>query len=239
VDKIVAYYRVSTTRQGRSGLGLEAQRQTVADYAAKRADQVVAEFTEIESGRNCERPQLAVAAALARTQRATLVVAKLDRLARDAKFLLGLLDSGVGVSFCDLPDIATHDPITGRLILTVLAAIAEFEARRIGQRVKEAMAVRRRQGKPMGANHPKCKPFAKGGDLRTARGTAAARTVNVQAAKEFRDGIAPLVLRLKSEEGLTNRQIAERLNSLGYATRRGMAWTLFTVSQVLNAKGMS
>lgn len=143
---IIAYYRVSTQRQGRSGLGLEAQQQIVREHACRSGQEIAAEFVEIESGRKCDRPQLALAMTRARRSGATLVVAKLDRLARDARFLLGIVDGGVGVHFCDLPNLSTGDPITGRLVLTVMAAMAEFEARRIGQRIKEAAAAKRARG---------------------------------------------------------------------------------------------
>ena len=111
--KHVSYLRVSTERQGRSGLGLEAQRATVA---AKIAEPLIAEYVETESGRNDERPVLREALAACKRERATLVVAKLDRLSRDTKFILTIVDSGVAVKFLDFPDIP--DGAVGRLMLT-------------------------------------------------------------------------------------------------------------------------
>src|SRR4051812_19928828 len=128
---LVAYYRVSTQKQGTSGLGLEAQQETVTKFAKQTNDIIVRDFTEIESGRLNERPQLEAALKFAKLMRAKLIVSKLDRLARDAAFILQLVDTGVPVIFVDLPELATGDPIVGRLTLTIMAAVAEFEGRRI------------------------------------------------------------------------------------------------------------
>lgn len=224
---LIAYYRVSTHGQGRSGLGLEAQRETVASYAGRHG-RIVSEFTEIESGRNCERPQLAQAVNLARAQRATLVVAKLDRLARDAAFLLRLLDSGVTVAFCDLPELSS-DPIMGRLLATVLAAIAEFEARRIGQRIREACAVRRKRGDKMGASNPKSRNLT--AEARLAGVTAAAAEHKRRRA-EFVDGLRPVIEPMLAK-GWTAERIAEALNDMGIETRTGRAWTPANVGMML------
>ena len=127
---LIAYYRVSTDRQGRSGLGLEAQQERVAQLAAERGAQVVAEFVEVESGRKSDRPQLAAALAEARKRKAVVAVAKLDRLARDAELILRLSREAQangmgGFLFCDLPDIDATTA-AGRLILGVMASVAEF-----------------------------------------------------------------------------------------------------------------
>ena len=142
--EFVAYYRVSTDRQGTSGLGLAAQRQRVAQLAADRGATVVAEFEEWESGRKNNREQLAAALVEARKRNAVIVVAKLDRMARDAEFLLRLTNeanaNGIGgFLFCDLPEIDATTA-AGRMILTVMASVAEFESRRISERTKEAIA---------------------------------------------------------------------------------------------------
>src|SRR5688500_16956154 len=123
--RFVSYLRVSTDRQGRSGLGLEAQRKTVTDYLNGGSWSLVAEFVEIESGRRGDRPELAAALALCRAHRAALVVAKLDRLTRSVAFLSRLLEAGVEVRFCDLPQI---EGPTGRFLLNSMVAVAELEA---------------------------------------------------------------------------------------------------------------
>src|SRR3954454_11021819 len=150
--RFVAYFRVSTERQGRSGLGLDAQRTAVARHVTAAAGQVVAEVQEVESGKRNERPQLAAALAACRARRATLLIAKLDRLARNARFLLGVVEgSGEGgVIFCDLPQVPPG-PV-GKFLLTQMAAVAELEAGLISQRTKDALAAakirRAKEGKP-------------------------------------------------------------------------------------------
>jgi DNA invertase Pin-like site-specific DNA recombinase len=146
----VAYYRVSTDRQGQSGLGLEAQRSAVERFTGAKP---LHEFTEIESGRKADRPMLNAAINTAKAKQAVLVVAKLDRLARDVRLILSIVDSGVSVRFVDLPDIDTSTA-TGRLILTVMASLAEFEAKRISERTRDALAAKRARGETLGSPDP-------------------------------------------------------------------------------------
>src|SRR5262245_27576135 len=131
--KLVAYYRVSTKRQGESGLGLEAQRSAVQDFAARTGGQIVREYVEVESGRKANRPELKKALAHARRSQALLCVAKLDRLARNVAFLSALMDSGIDFVACD-------NPAANRLTIHILVAVAEDEARRISERTKSALA---------------------------------------------------------------------------------------------------
>lgn len=162
MDRYVAYYRVSTDGQGRSGLGLEAQRATVERFLGGRgvADQ---EYIEIETGKGrnalAKRPQLAAAIAKCRKTKAKLLVAKLDRLARDVRFFLELLDSGVHVAFADVPE--TQGPM-GRFILTTMAAVAELEAGMISERTKAALAAAKARGTKLGNPliHADAKAFA-------------------------------------------------------------------------------
>jgi len=139
--RYVAYYRVSTGAQGRSGLGIEAQRETAKRFLAAEGGgwPPLASFTETESGRRSNRPQLAKALAACRAHRATLVVAKVDRLTRSQAFLETLRDSGVEVRLCDLPDVKGA---TGRFLLAQMAAVAELEAGLISERTKAALAAK-------------------------------------------------------------------------------------------------
>ncbi len=138
--KIVAYYRVSTKRQGRSGLGLDAQRLAVEGFGGN----VVAEYTEVESGKHADRPQLVAAIQHARSTRARLVIAKLDRLARNVAFVATLMDAGVDFACCD-------NPHANRLTIHILAAVAEDEARRISERTTAALAAAKRRGVLLGS----------------------------------------------------------------------------------------
>jgi DNA invertase Pin-like site-specific DNA recombinase len=132
--KFVSYLRVSTMRQGISGLGLEAQRATVATFLNGGAWEIVAEFVEVESGKAADRPELARALAHCRVTSATLIVANVSRLTRSSSFLHRLLEAGVEVRFCDLPQI---EGPTGRFLLTQMVAVAELEAGLIGERTKK------------------------------------------------------------------------------------------------------
>ena len=226
---IVAYYRVSTQRQGQSGLGLESQQATVRDHAMRTGQPIAVEYTEIESGRKCDRPQLGAAVAYARLTRSTLVVAKLDRLARDARFLLGIVDAGVVVHFCDLPSLSTGDPITGRLILTVMAAMAEFEARRIGQRIRDANAARRARGVVLDYSVSKLNLTAED----RAAGCAAAAAARLRRSAEFRATMLPIIQDARTRAG-SLRETAQLLNDRGFRTQQGRLWTYATVHLVLS-----
>src|SRR5258706_10612390 len=145
--KFIAYYRVSTARQGRSGLGLEAQRNAVMDHLNGGKWRLVAEHTEVESGKRTDRPELARAIGACRRHRATLIIAKLDRLSRDAHFLLGLQKAGVEF-------IAADMPTANRLTVGIMALVAEEERRLISKRTKEALAAAKRRGVKLGCPRP-------------------------------------------------------------------------------------
>ncbi len=145
----VAYYRVSTGRQGKSGFGIEAQREAVANYLNGGDWRIVAEFTEVESGRRSDRPELDKALMAARLHRASLVVSKVDRLTRSVAFLSRLLEAGVDVRFADLPQI---EGATGRFLLQQMVAVAELEAGMISARTKAALAAAKRRGKKLGGD---------------------------------------------------------------------------------------
>ncbi len=145
--KIIAYYRVSTKQQGESGLGLEGQVATVAAYARGQGAEVLKTYREVESGKRADRPELAKALAHARRSRATLVIAKLDRLARNVHFLSGLMESNVDFIACD-------NPHANKLTIHILAAVAEDEAKRISERTRAALAAYKARGGRLGAARP-------------------------------------------------------------------------------------
>jgi DNA invertase Pin-like site-specific DNA recombinase len=145
VGQFVAYYRVSTDRQGRSGLGLEAQREAVMRHLASHAGELRGEFCEIESGKRTDRPQLASAIAAAKKAKATLIIAKLDRLARNVHFISGLMESGVDF-------VAADNPHANKLMVHLLAAFAEHEREQISQRTKDALAAAKARGARLGRN---------------------------------------------------------------------------------------
>lgn len=139
--KFVSYLRVSTKLQGNSGLGLDAQREIIRNYL--RGDIPIAEFIEVESGRKSDRPKLQDALALCRKEKATLVVAKLDRLSRNVAFTSRLLESDVEIKFCDFPE-------ANRLVLHIISSIAEYEANLIRTRTKQALEAKRQRGESLG-----------------------------------------------------------------------------------------
>ena len=213
IQKFIAYYRVSTDRQGQSGLGLDAQRSAVMNHIAGQGE-LVAEFTEIESGKKSDRPQLTAALAVCRKQKARLIIAKLDRLARNVAFVANLMESGVEF-------LAVDNPHANKLMLHMLAAFAEHEREQISKRTKEALAAAKRRGTRLGNPRP---------DASLARG----RTVIREHVAQRLARVQPLILALR-EQGLTTRAIAQALNERGMLTARGKQWYSATVCNVLKA----
>jgi DNA invertase Pin-like site-specific DNA recombinase len=209
--RFVSYLQVSTDRQGRSGLGLEAQREAVTGYLNGGRWELVAEFVEHETGKGsnalAKRPQLRAALALAKKHRATLVIAKLDRLSRNMAFTATLMDAGVDF-------VAVDNPHASRLTLHVLAAVAEHEREMIAERTKAALAASRARGTVLGAHG---KVLAE-----QRKGEALARLA----------GVADRLRALKAE-GLTVRAIAKRLNAEGVLSPAGVAWQAGNVHRAL------
>jgi len=213
----VAYYRVSTDRQGRSGLGLDAQRETVRRHLDSQAGPLVAEFTEVESGKRSERPQLQAALVACRAQKAVLIIAKLDRLARNARFLLTILEGAgdEGVVFCDLPHVPAG-PV-GKFMLTQLAAVAELEAGLISQRTKDALRVAKAKGTKLG------NPALRAGTSAQARHASAAASDKARA--RARD-VAPYIEAARKAGAVTLAELAQALESRGVrAARGGAKWS--------------
>jgi DNA invertase Pin-like site-specific DNA recombinase len=226
--KYVAYYRVSTDKQKRSGLGLEAQKAAVQTYLDGGRWKLVGEFTERESGKRNDRPQLAQALIMCRLQNATLVVAKLDRLARNTQFLRTVVhESGErGVVFCDLPTIPEGP--TGKFILTQMASVAELEAGLISQRTKAALKAAKARGVVLGCQNDNIAAYAK-------RGAKASATVRSESAQKRAADILPVIEMIKEEGHTSLREIAAALNERGFTTARGGEWSSVQVMRVLQS----
>jgi DNA invertase Pin-like site-specific DNA recombinase len=219
--RFVSYLRVSTDRQGKSGLGLEAQREAVTTYLNGGAWKLVAEFVEVESGRRADRPELAKALALCRAHRAALVVAKVDRLARSQGFLSRILEAGVDVRFCDLPQI---EGPTGRFLLQSMMSVAELEAGMISARTKAALAASKARGKKLGGFR---------GRAGTPTDTAQARAARTRKADTQAEALAPILMRIDPAGTASLRAVAKELNTEGVPTPRGQGeWTAASVSRL-------
>ena len=225
--KLVAYVRVSTEKQEASGLGLEAQKAAIDAYARQSGGVVVANYLEVESGKRSDRPELARAIAHARRAKAVLVVAKLDRLARNVAFLSRLMEAGVGFVACDNPSAT---PLT----IHILAAVAEAEAKAISERTKAALAAAKRRGVRLGSARPGHwsgrEDRRKQGGLAGSKAATAAR---FRAAADAYSDLLPLVRELRGS-GSSLETIAGELNGKGYTTRTGKAFTPMTVHRIIN-----
>jgi DNA invertase Pin-like site-specific DNA recombinase len=206
----VAYYRVSTAKQGASGLGIEAQIDSVTKFVTSRSGEIIASFTETESGKKASnRPQLSAALALCRRRRATLVIAKLDRLARNVHFISGLLESNVMF-------VAADQPTKDRFMLHLQAAFAEEEGRRISVRTKEALAAAKRRGVDIGAT----------GRVLAVRHKA--------EALERADKLRPIFERLRAQGVSRPTGLVEALNNMELPPPSGVGtWHRVTVSRTL------
>ena len=216
-SRYVAYLRVSTERQGRSGLGLEAQRQAIADFCGGQLP--VAEFVEIESGKRDKRPQLTKALHRARVTGATLVIAKLDRLSRNASFITALQESKVKFVACDMPE-------ANELIVGVMAMITQHERKMISERTKAALAAAKRRGQKL--DNPN--------GARALRGrsghTEAAVVIKARVAR-FDADVAPIIADIRAGGITSYRGIAKELNARGIIASRGGAWYPATVRAVV------
>jgi DNA invertase Pin-like site-specific DNA recombinase len=219
MQPVVAYFRVSTERQGRSGLGLDAQRERCAGFAAQNGMAVVEAFTEVETGKGSDaldrRPQLAAALAAAKRQHCVVLVAKLDRLSRDVHFIAGLMVQRVPFLVAELG--ADVDPF----MLHIYAALAEKERRMISERTRAALAMRKQQGALLG--NPT--------NLAEAGRSGAARTA--AEAHRFAENVAPVIRQVQNSGVGSLRGVADVLNARGVRTARGGRWAATQVGAVL------
>jgi DNA invertase Pin-like site-specific DNA recombinase len=211
--RFVAYYRVSTDRQGRSGLGLEAQQKAVRDYLDGGAWELVGEFVEVESGKRGDRPELARALEACRKQKARLVIAKLDRLSRNLAFIATLMDSGVEF-------VAVDNPHANKLTIHILAAVAEHEREAISERTRAALAAAKARGKRLGTPDPK-------GAVKRMHAALKAQTTR------FAANVLPIIREIRIAGHKSHNAIAAQLNARKVATARGGKWTHVQVRQIL------
>lgn len=223
MQEVVSYVRVSTQRQGASGLGLEAQQSAVRDFSRQHGCKVIREFREVESGRKNDRAVLRQAIDYCKRSKATLLIAKLDRLARNVAFIANLMESGVEFRACDVPE-------ANRLLLHIMAAVAEAEARAISERTKAALKAAKERGTLLGGANPRVRKLSteamQKGRLRGAEATK-------QRAREAYAEVAPVAASMR-ENGLTLAQIADELNERGYRTQNGALFAPVQVKRVLD-----
>jgi len=216
--RFVVYLRVSTDRQGKSGLGLEAQRRAVGDYLTARSGETLAEYVEVESGKVNDRPQLAAAIAQARKAGAVLLIAKLDRLARNVAFIANLLEAGVEVAAADLPS-------ANRFTLHIMAALAEEEGRMISARTKAALAAAKARGAKLGWSIPERQEEQRRASQKGLEAVSRAADAHAQ-------NLLPVVRQI-ADGGASLNQIAAELNRRGISTARGGRWYATTVRNLL------
>lgn len=216
--KFIGYFRVSTARQGSSGLGLDAQRKAVTDYLNGGSWEMIEEFVEVESGKRNDRPELAKALAACRKHKAVLVIAKLDRLARNVAFVSNLMEAGVDFLAVDMPT-------ANRLTIHILAAVAEHEREMISSRTKVALASAKARGRKLGwaidsRRHEQLEAAKKGAAVRRSRATAKA------------DNVLPIIRQIETSGATTLQQVADALNARGVPTARGGSWYPATVARI-------
>jgi DNA invertase Pin-like site-specific DNA recombinase len=225
--KLIAYRRVSTARQGESGLGLEGQDAALDGYARSCRATIIRAYTEIETGKKADRPELIKALSDCRRSQATLVIARLDRLSRNVRFLLTLIESGADVVFCDLPHVPPG--AVGKFMLTQLAAVAELEAGLISERTKIALAAYKARGGLLGAARPGAHRLTGGANPKAAK--RAGEVAKALADEAYADIIT--LMQAERSNGASLRGIAKSLNAQGHTLRRGGPWTAVQVKRVL------
>ncbi|GJE62029.1 recombinase family protein [Methylobacterium trifolii] len=216
-QRVVVYLRVSTAQQGRSGLGIEAQRAAVRDYLASTAAEQIAEYVEVESGGKSDRPQLQAALSACRLHKCQLVIAKLDRLSRDAAFLLGLQNAGVRFVAADMP--AANEMVVG-----IMAVVAQAERQMISARTRAALQAAKARGKVLGGFR---------GYVGTPAHAAQARAAHAAQADQRAADLAETITALRAAGITTFNGIAAALNAQKLTTARGKTWTAVQASRLL------
>lgn len=218
--KHIAYYRVSTVKQGRSGLGIDAQRKAVSDYLNGGQWELAGEFVEVESGKSDSRPKLAEALAMCELTGATLVVAKLDRLSRNVAFLAALQDSDVRFVAADMPE-------ANELTVHIMAAVAQAERKAISRRTKDALAAAKARGVKLGG--------ARGNLADLRKGPTASAKARSEASKHRAAKVRTKIEAIRASGATSLREIATALNDAGVTTPRGGQWQAVQVKRVLDA----
>jgi DNA invertase Pin-like site-specific DNA recombinase len=211
--RFVAYYRVSTERQGSSGLGLEAQQKAVRDYLNGGSWELVGEFVEVESGKRADRPELAKALEACKRHKARLVIAKLDRLSRNLAFVATLMDAGIEFT-------AVDNPHANKLTVHILAAVAQHEREMISERTTAALQAAKARGVRLG--NPNLSEAAKIGRARLQ-----------DAAQQYAVNVLPVIRELQAVGVTSHNAIAKKLNERNVPTRRGRKWTHVQVAAAL------
>jgi len=217
--KYIAYYRVSTAKQGRSGLGLEAQQHAVTGFLESRKGKLLESHTDIESGSKDNRPELQKALRKCRLTGATLLIAKLDRLSRNRRFLMDMQDSSVNFVCCDMPE-------ANNFTVGLLACLADYERELISERTKAALKAAKARGVILG--NPRLDEVR---NTDTTQATAARQESASKRNTELQQVIQEM--REAVTNALSLRQIADELNQAGYTTARGLSFHASTVSRVM------
>jgi DNA invertase Pin-like site-specific DNA recombinase len=220
--KVVAYYRVSTQRQGASGLGLDGQRSAVEQFCREQRYDLIEQYTEIESGKRNDRPVLRKALARAKAAKAVLLIARLDRLARNCAFVANLMESGVEFRACDMPTA------TG-LTIQILSAVGEAEAKAISDRTRAALQAAKARGTLLGASNPRCRSLTQ---AHRQKGATTSGTRSAQLAREF-NAEATAIAKELHRHGMALRAIAAELDGRGLSTRTGQPWSHVQVRRLL------
>ena len=226
-NRFVVYYRVSTRQQGQSGLGLEAQKAAAEAYVKESGGEIIGEYEEVETGKDCKRPEIMKAILHANRSWATLVIAKLDRLARNVWFTSTLMESGIDFVACDCPTAS-------RLTLHILASIGEHEAYQISCRTKDALAAYQARGGLLGPTTFKDKEGWKPKQEQSRRlATQRNAEISAGAYEETR----PIILSLRGQ-GLSFQAVADELNRQDHRTRTGKIWNRTQVKRVVDRRGV-